>query len=261
MKYKLRFSSGGKMSLSVVMPVYNEQDVIELVVKSIHKSIISKIKDSEFIIVNDCSTDNTLKILEKLKKKLDKLRIITPAKNGGHGKAIRLGFLKAKKDWVFHIDSDNQFDPAEYWKLDKIKDDYDLLLGYRRIRHDALHRLVITRLVRLMNLALFGTRIKDSNSPFKLIRRKVLLHLLSIVPENVFAPSIMISTLAKKLRYRMKEIEVTHFSRKTGKVSILGLKLMKVCTRGAKETIQLRKKTLLLSKEEYRKAKEIMSSA
>lgn len=249
------------MSLSVVVPVYNEQDIIEVVVRSVYNNIISKIKDSELIIVNDCSTDNTPNILKKLNKKIKKIRIITPAKNGGHGKAIRLGFENSKKEWVFHIDSDNQFNPSEYWKLDRLKNSYDIILGYRKRRHDAMHRLVITRIVRLINLVLFGITIKDTNSAFKLMRRSTLRHVLTIIPKNAFAPSIMISVLAKKLGYRVKEIEVTHFPRKTGKVSILGLNLIKVCLRGAKEMFLLRLKTLYLPKKNYEKAQQIIASA
>ena len=233
------------MSLSVVVPVYNEEDIIELVVVSIHKNIISKIKDSELIIVNDRSTDNTLSILEKLSKKLDKIRIITPAKNGGHGKAIRLGFLNSKKDWVFHIDSDNQFNPADYWKLDKYKDDYDYIYGYRKKRHDPFHRKALTSMVRLTNLIFFGTFMKDSNSAFKLIKNKALQRILRIVPEDAFAPTIMITLLAKKLNYRIKRIGITHYPRKTGKVSIQGIKFAKVCLRGAKDMLKFRLRTLM----------------
>ena len=234
------------MSLSVVVPVYNEEDIIELVVASIHKNIISKIKDSELIIVNDRSTDNTLRILENLSKKLDKIKIITPAKNGGHGKAIRLGFLNSKKDWVFHIDSDNQFNPADYWKLDKYKDDYDYIYGYRKKRHDPFHRKVLTSMVRLTNLIFFGTFMKDSNSAFKLIKNKALQKILMKVPQDAFAPTIMITLLAKKMDYKIKRIGIRHYPRKTGKVSIQGIKFAKVCLRGAKDMIKFRLRTLKL---------------
>ncbi len=239
------------MSLSVVMPVYNEQDIIEAVVSSVYKNIISKIKDSELIIVNDCSTDNTLRILQKLSKKLDKIRIITPHKNGGHGKSVRLGFLNAKKDWVFSIDSDNQFNPADYWKLDRHKGKYDYIYGYRKKRNDPMHRKVITSMIRLANLVFFGTFIKDSNSAFKLINNNALQQILSLVPEDAFAPSIMITLLAKRLNYRIKLVGIVHYARKTGKVSIQGRKLAKVCFRGAKDMLKFRLKTLILQKKEF----------
>jgi len=244
------------MSLSVVLPVYNEQDVIELVVRSVYKSIISKIEDSELILVNDCSTDNTLSILKKLSKELKKIRIITPAKNGGHGKSIRLGFLNAKKEWGFHMDSDNQFDSKEYWKLNKFKDKYDYIYGYRKKRHDPMLRKALTASLRFSNLLFFGTFMKDTNSAFKLINNKVLQHMISLVPEDTPTPTIMMTLLAKKLKYRIKLVGVKHFQRQTG-VSIHGWKLAKGFFRGVMDMLQFRIKMHMFSKDEFKKARQI----
>jgi len=248
------------MSLSVVMPVYNEEAIIEQVVRSVYSSIVSRIPDSEFIIVNDCSTDNTLKILKKLNKELKKIRIITPAKNGGHGKSIRLGFINAKKDWVFQIDSDNEYNPAEYWKLDKLKGEYDIILGYRKNRQDPLQRLILTRAARLVNFLLFGSLIKDTNSAFKLMNRKALHHIIKLLPDDAFAYSILISIMGRNLGYRITEIPVTHYGRKMGKRHYIGWKLIKGVVRGGTDMLALRMRAFKLPKEEYRKAKEIMRS-
>lgn len=248
------------MSLSVVMPVYNEQDIIGEVVKSVYDKIVSKVDDSEFIIVNDCSTDDTLQILEKLGKKLKKIRIITPYKNGGHGKSIRLGFLSAKKDWVFHIDSDNEYNPEEYWKLDKLKGQYDIILGYRKNRHDPLHRLILTRCARAVNFILFGSLVKDTNSAFKLVNRKALHHIISLLPEDAFAYSILISVMGRNLGYRVTEIPVTHLGRKTGKRHYLGWKLIKGVMRGGMDMVKLRMRALALPSGEYKKAELIRNS-
>ena len=245
------------MSLSVVMPVYNEQEIIEEVVRGIYGKIVSKIPDSEFIIVNDCSTDSTLSILKKLGRELGKIRVITPKKNGGHGKAIRLGFLNAKKDWVFHIDSDNEYEPAEYWKLDELKGKYDIILGYRKQRKDPLNRLITTRLARLVNFLLFGSLIKDTNSAFKLMNRKALHHIISVLPNDAFAYSILTSIMGRHLGYRITEIPVTHFGRKAGKHHYIGWKLMKGVFRGGWDMLSLRAKSFRLPGEEHSKAEKI----
>ncbi len=245
------------MSLSVVMPVYNEQGVIEHVVRSVYDNIVRKIDDSELIVVNDCSTDSTLSMLEKLQKELRKMRIITPARNGGHGKAIRLGFLNAKKDWVFHIDSDNQFDPAEYWELDRFRNEYDIILGHRKKRQDPLYRKMLSNGMLAANVFLFGMYNNSSNSAFKLMNNRVLQHILTMVPEDSMAPTILMTLLAGKLKYRIKIVEVTHFPRKTGS-AIKPLKVAKACCRGMKELLSLRAKTLLLDNER-RQAENIRS--
>jgi len=245
------------MSLSVVMPVYNEQAIIEEVVTSVYKNIVSKVPDSEFIIVNDCSTDDTLSILKKLNKRFKRIRVVTPAKNGGHGKSIRLGFLETKKDWVFHIDSDNEYDPAEYWKLEKLKREYDIILGYRKKRHDPPHRLILTRAARLINFLLFGSLIKDANSAFKLMDRKALHHVISLLPDDAFSYSILVSIMARNLKYRITEVPVTHFGRKTGKRHYLGLRLIKGVIRGGTDMLSLRIRMWKLPLSEYKKAEEI----
>ncbi len=244
------------MSISVVMPVYNEEGVIEHVVRSVHKNITSKIKDSELIIVNDCSTDNTSNILRKLNREIKQMRIITPQKNGGHGKAIRLGFRNAKKEWVFHIDSDNQFDPADFWKLEKYKGSYDMVLGARLKRQDPIYRKILSFFVRVINFTLFGTLIKETNSAFKLVNNKVLRQTLDIVPEDTMAPTIMITLLSNKLKYRIKVVDISHFPRKTG-ASIHGWKLIKTCYRGVKDMLKFRIKTIMLPSKLYEDSKKI----
>lgn len=246
------------MSLSVVMPVYNEQGIVEVVVRSVHKNIISRVNGSEFIIVNDCSTDGTLNILKRLRKELGHIKIITPQKNGGHGNAIVLGFRHATKNWVFHTDSDNQFDPKEYWKLEKFKGGYDFILGYRKKRHDPAYRKFLSFMSRLTNFLLFGTFMKDTNSAFKLMNSKALGHVLDIIPESP-TPTIMMTLAAKKLNYRIKTVGITHFPRKTGSAIRIG-KVIQVCFRGVKDMLKLRIKTLTLPKSEFEKAERIKAS-
>ena len=245
------------MPLSVVMPVYNEQDIIEVVVNSVYSNIISKISESEFIIVDDCSKDNTLSILNKLAKKYNKIKVIHLPKNMGHPGAIRVGYNKAKYDWTFHIDSDNQFDPKEYWRLDKFKGAYDFVLGYRKHRHDPMHRLVLTRLLRLVNFLFFGINLKDIDCPFRIMNTNAVRQIMPLIPKDSFAPSIIIFVLANKLGYRIKEVEVSHFPRVTGKVSLMGWKLIKFSLKGLKNLCNLSFMARKLPPSVYAKASEI----
>src|SRR5262245_39638134 len=95
-------------SLSVVMPVYNEGEIIATVVRD-YGRILQSFQNPELIIVNDQSTDNTLSILNSLTNEHPYLRIITMDRNRGHGPALMRAFREAKSDYVFHSDSDNQF--------------------------------------------------------------------------------------------------------------------------------------------------------
>lgn len=89
------------------------------------------------------------------------------------------------------------------------------------------------------------------------MNKNALRHIMRIVPEDAFAPTIIITLLAKKLKYRIKLVGVTHYQRKTGKISIQGWKLAKVCFRGARDMLKFRIKTLMLPKDEFKIAHQI----
>ncbi|HEY7534694.1 MAG TPA: glycosyltransferase family 2 protein, partial [Thermodesulfobacteriota bacterium] len=132
--------------VSVVMPVFNEEGIIEKTVRDFYSEIVLSIPGSEMVVVDDCSTDKSPEILKKLAEELSFIRVLKPDKNGGHGKALRLAFENVKCDLVFHTDSDYQNDPKDFWKLYTEIRENDLVIGYRAVRHDPLPRLVITRL-------------------------------------------------------------------------------------------------------------------
>ena len=215
------------MSVSIVMPCYNEEAVIERVIKDYYCEVIAKIDDSELIVIDDCSKDNTYNILNCLKDELPKLKILRTPINSGHGKAIALGYKSAEKEFVLQTDSDGQSESSDFWKLYSLKDDYDLILGFRKQRSDPVSRMIITKVLRLINFFLFGVWIIDVNCPFRLIRKTALIELLEPVDKEALTPNIMISIIAKKKNTRMIEVPITHYKRKTGQVSITNWKLIK----------------------------------
>lgn len=227
------------MELSVVVPVYNEEECIEEVLRSIDREIVAKLDSSELIVVDDGSKDGTARVLESLTSSMPRLRVLTQSPNQGHGPAIRRGFQEARGEYVFHMDSDNQFKPEEFWRLWAVRDDADLVLGYREVRHDPVLRLFITRVVRLLNLLLFGRYLRDANVPFKLMRASCLRDLLAEIPADTFAPSILIAGLAANRGLRLCQLPVTHLPRLTGQCSILRWKLLRVCLLSAWQLAKL----------------------
>jgi len=227
-------------SLSLVMPCYNEEKIIEQVVRAYYYEVISKIENSEFILIDDCSKDNTYNILDKLKYEFPKLKVLKTPFNGGHGKAIRMGYESAGKEYVFQADSDNQFKCKDFWKLYALKDDYDFILGVRKNRQDPLHRLILSKIIRLVNFILFGIWVKDVNCPFRLIKKRLLNELLNSIDREALAPNIMISILAKKRGIKIKEVAVTHYVRETGKISITNWKLINFAFRGFKQLLKFK---------------------
>ena len=218
-----------KIPISIVMPVYNEEEILERTVREYYYEIIKALPGSEFIIVDDYSTDSSPVILKKLEQELSGIKVLRPGRNGGHGKALRLAFENASCGLIFHTDSDYQNNPKDFWKLYNEFENADLIIGYRRSRHDPFHRLIISKLVQIINMLFFGFYIKDTNSPFKLVSKKCLKDCLETITPDAFAPSILLALTAKWKGYRVMEIPVEHFSRKTGKVSIANRKLIKAC--------------------------------
>lgn len=159
------------MQLSVIIPVLNEESTI--------KSILSKVinlKDVyEVIVVNDGSTDNTLEILEKLKKtaKYNKgLRIISHKTNLGKGSAIRTGIKKVKGDFVIIQDADLEYDPNEFTKLTNIATENKAIYGSRimgKSKYAYLRTYLGNRAITTFCNILFGSKLTDCYTCYKLI--------------------------------------------------------------------------------------------
>ena len=230
-----------KTGLIVVIPVYNEQECIEEVLTSWGTFLNRYLKDTSFkiVVVNDGSKDNTPKILDDILTKYPYLHVVHQ-KNGGHGEAVLNGYsiaLKFSPDWVFQVDSDNQFLPEDFPKLWENRTKSKFLLGYRKKRYDEFNRLVITRIVRVIIFLLYRVWITDSNIPYRLIKGDYLAMLLRDLPGRPFAPNIFLSVMARKDGNDLMFIPVTHKERETGQVSIIKLKLLKVCVRSANELL------------------------
>ena len=101
-------------------------------------------------------------------------------------------------DYIFQIDSDNQFLISDFSKLWEYKDKYKLVIGFRKNRKDTIFRIILTKIVRFLILILFFVRIKDSNCPFRLIHRDLLVECIKLIESETLIPNIFISVIAAK---------------------------------------------------------------
>jgi glycosyltransferase involved in cell wall biosynthesis len=226
------------------MPAYNEEECIAPVVRG-WAAEFGRLFGSDFrmIVVNDGSRDRTGQILDSLAASEPRLRVIHQ-KNSGHGGALLRGYREAvalEPAYVFHVDSDDQFKPSDFEQLWIRRVESPCILGYRSVRHDAFHRLVITRILRLVLLLLYGRYLKDSNIPFRLLRHDFLVEALRIIPPATFAPNIFIAVLGARLDANLMSLPVSHEDRKTGTVSIVRWKLIRVCVRCVGELLGFRR--------------------
>ncbi len=220
--------------LSIVMPAYNEEEVIDAVVRQ-WTDLLDRLfpaDNTRLIVVNDGSRDKTGAILDSLKATYPKLMVVHQP-NGGHGNAVVNGYRHAvalDSTFVFQTDSDDQFVTDDFEKLWLRRDASNFILGYRQERYDAPARLVITKILRWSIALIYGTYIMDSNIPFRLIRGSFLKKLLAQLPTPTpFAPNIFLAVMAKKAGNNTFDIPIVHKERQTGTVSILKWKLIKVC--------------------------------
>lgn len=224
--------------LAIVMPVYNEEEIVETVIYDWLKAT-RKIR-SVIIVVDDGSNDETLNIVKSIKTKR---LIIIKQNNAGHGPAILKGYNYAKKikaKYIFQVDTDNQFFSSGFKNFWKLKEKFDLILGYRKIRYDANPRLILTRLLRFFLLISFGVNIKDSNIPYRLMSRKFLDYALKNYNfRKVNIVNIFLSIIAAK-KFKMITLTIKHKKRLTGKVSIVNFRLFKFCFMSVINLIKLR---------------------
>jgi len=207
------------------MPIYNEHECIEQVLQSWHDTLAALQINFRILALNDGSTDDTAKVLQNF---ADNQRIIAiNKKNSGHGPTILKGYRQAVKDakWVFQCDSDNEMGPEHFKKLWNERQDYDAVFGIRSGRSQNLGRKTISFTSRLAIKYLFASGVTDVNTPYRLIRSIILKKIIVNIPDNTFAPNIIISGIIAKQGHRILNLPVPHQNRQTGTVSITNLKL------------------------------------
>jgi dolichol-phosphate mannosyltransferase len=232
--------STNKNNLAIIIPVFNEQDIIEKVIND--WLFVAKKFDGFIIVINDGSSDNSLKILNKISKKNNRLMVIKK-KNSGHGPSVYTGYkiaLKKKFNFIFQVDSDDQFFSKDFNKLWLLRDENSLILGFRKKRYDSFHRLIITRILKILNLIIFRKFIPDVNIPYRLIGGEFLKKNLKFISSKSLAPNILISIKAAKDK-KIKSIVVSHKERLTGMVWIVKFNLIKFMFKVFIEIISFKK--------------------
>lgn len=192
--------------VSVVIPVRNERENIEELERRLREVLPPA---HEILFVDDGSDDGTWERLERLHAP----GRVRPIKlRGPHGKAAALmvGFGRARAAVIFTLDGDLQDDPAEIPAfLRKLGEGYDLVTGWKRVRHDPWHKVVASRLFNAMMRFATGSPLHDMNCGFKCYRAEVVRSLRIRGDQHRFIP-----VFAERQGYRVAEIEVRHHPRR-----------------------------------------------
>ena len=191
--------------LSIFFPFWNEEENIEKTVSKAQFVANQVATKWEIIMVDDGSSDNTLKIAQRLAKKDKRLRVISHQPNRGYGAALKSGLENAKYNYIVFTDGDGQFDFTEVTKfIEQIKN-ADIVIGYRKKRRDKnlFKRLLLMYFLKVWALVLFRFYCKDIDCAFKMFTRSSLDIILPLRSEGAL---ISTEILAKARRKNLKFI-------------------------------------------------------
>ena len=168
------------MKLSVVIPAYNESESITETLESLYLVLQREQIPHEILVVNDNSKDNTLEVLENLKKSIHSLNVVTNAGPNGVGYAVRKGLDNFSGDCVAVMMADLSDSPEDliaYYK--KLLEGYDCVFGSRwskggKVYDYPRHKLFLNRAVNNMVRLLFGIRYNDCTNAFKMYRKETI---------------------------------------------------------------------------------------
>ncbi len=218
-------------SLSIIVPLFNEEKRIIKSLKLIKKFIDKKKNNIEIIFVSDGSTDRTNELVETFivkNKKKNKLKFISYKNNIGKGYAIKRGILKAINQWQLICDADMSVDLTQFEKwYDKnlIKDDKFAYYGSRnhiksKIKTTFLRDYLGTIFTRILKI-LFQIEIKDTQCGFKVFNKKYSSLIFRKLSSYRFAFDVELTLILKKNNIKIKELPLKWTHKKNSKLSLV----------------------------------------
>lgn len=198
--------------LSLVIPVYNEAESLPELHAEISAVCVANQLEAEIIFIDDGSTDNSWAAIEALAAKDKRIRGLRFRRNFGKAAALAAGFEEAKGEIIFTLDADLQDDPKEIPRfLEQIDAGYDLVSGWKEVRHDPWHKTGPSKIFNWMVSWLTGVSLHDHNCGFKCYRRQIFEEVHLYGELHRFVP-----VLAASHGWKVGEIVVHHRERKHG---------------------------------------------
>ncbi|MCK4762606.1 MAG: glycosyltransferase family 2 protein [Candidatus Aminicenantes bacterium] len=202
------------MYLSVVIPVYNEEESVEILCREVVAAVEGKYKDFEIIFSNDGSSDNSLEKLRGLHEQDKRVKVINFRKNFGQSAAMSAGFEYCKGDVVVTLDGDLQNDPADIPTIvDNILAGYDIVNGWRKDRKDKfLTRKIPSFLGNKLISFITKVKLHDYGCTLRGFTKEVAKSLQLYGEMHRYIPA-----LASRIGIKSIEIPVNHRERRFGK--------------------------------------------
>lgn len=164
------------MDISIVVPLYNEEESLPELYAWIERVMQKNNFSFEVVMVDDGSSDHSWKVIETLAATHTYIKAIHLQRNYGKSAALHCGFRVVEGDVVITMDADLQDSPEEVPELYRmiIEDKYDLVSGWKKVRHDPLSKTIPTKLYNATLRAMSGIKLHDFNCGLKAYRREVV---------------------------------------------------------------------------------------
>ncbi len=199
------------VDISVVVPVFNEEENLPVLIPQIVEVLRPLGKTYEMIFVDDGSTDRSRQLLKEMVSQHPQIRILGFKKNCGETAAGAAGLREARGEIVITIDADLQNDPKDIPTMLEYLKDYDMVTGWRQKREDSWVKRITSRIANRVRNQLSGETIRDSGCTFRAYKRECLQDVKLYKGMHRFMP-----TLVKMEGFRVIEIPIAHHPRKFG---------------------------------------------
>src|SRR4051794_25511914 len=206
------------MKLSILIPVYNERTVAERSISGVLTAPLPEDMERELIIVDDCSTDGTWDILQRLAAGFPQIRLFRHEKNAGKGAAVRTAISKATGDFALIQDADLEYDPAEYPRLLRplLDGHADAVFGSRYLAGEQSRILpfwhsMINKGLTLVSNMFCNLNLTDMETCYKVFRTDLLKSVPIRSDRFGFEPEITMKSAKRK--FRIYEVPISYHGR------------------------------------------------
>ena len=200
------------MKLTIVIPLYNEEESLSELYGRIAEALEPTGWDWDVLFIDDGSTDDSMTVLRALHEQHENVTVLSFGRNLGKSAALALGFREATGDVVVTMDADLQDDPAEIPKMVELIDaGYDLVSGWKKERHDPLSKRLPSKVFNGVTSAVSGLKLHDMNCGLKAYRRDVVKTIRVYGELHRYTP-----VLAHWSGFRVTETPVRHHAREYG---------------------------------------------
>ncbi len=212
--YQRAHAYASRVGVSVVVPLYNEQDSLRELTAAIREELFKLCeKKYEIIFINDGSTDRSAQILKDLSATSSRISVITFRSNLGKSAALSVGFSEAEHGIIITMDADLQDDPKEFVNLiAKLDEGFDLVTGWKKKRNDPIGKTLPSKLFNSVTSFFSGLSLHDFNCGLKAYRKTVTDSLDVYGEMHRYLPA-----LAHWQGFKVAEVPVLHHPRKFGK--------------------------------------------